>query len=53
MAEPRLLLLDEPTFGLVPVMAQKIFETIESLSRSGLTIVLAEQNVGKTLSLAG
>ncbi len=52
MAEPRLLLLDEPTLGLAPLVAQKIFETIEGLSQSGLTIVLAEQNVQKTLSLA-
>lgn len=52
MAEPRLLLLDEPTLGLAPVMVQKIFETIESLAQSGLTIVLAEQNVQMTLSLA-
>ena len=52
MAEPRLLLLDEPTLGLAPVMVQKIFETIESLAQSGLTIVLAEQSVQMTLSLA-
>ncbi len=52
MAEPRLLLLDEPTLGLAPVVAQRIFETVEGLSQSGLTIVLAEQNVQKTLSLA-
>ena len=52
MSEPRLLLLDEPTLGLAPVMAQKIFETIESLAQSGLTIILAEQNLQMTLSLA-
>lgn len=52
MAEPRLLLLDEPMLGLAPVVAHKIFEAVENLSQSGLTIVLAEQNVHKTLSLA-
>ncbi len=52
MAKPRLLLLDEPTLGLAPIMAKLIFATIERLAQSGLTIVIAEQDVGQTLAIA-
>ena len=52
MAKPKLLLLDEPTLGLAPIMAKLIFDTILRLSESGLTIVLAEQDVGQTLTIA-
>lgn len=52
MARPKLLLLDEPTLGLAPIMVKLIFETILRLSESGLTIVLAEQDVGQTLAIA-
>ncbi len=52
MAKPKLLLLDEPTLGLAPIMAKLIFTTIERLSESGLTIVIAEQDVGQTLAIA-
>ena len=52
MAQPRLLLLDEPTLGLAPIMANLIFETVERLCNSGLTILLAEQDVGRTLAVA-
>ena len=52
MARPKLLLLDEPTLGLAPIVAKLIFATIRRLSESGLTIVLAEQDVGQTLSVA-
>lgn len=52
MAEPKLLLLDEPSLGLAPVMAQQIFEIIEELRRTGLTILLAEQDVHRTLHVA-
>jgi branched-chain amino acid transport system ATP-binding protein len=52
MARPKLLLLDEPTLGLAPIMAKLIFETIRRLRESGLTIVLAEQDVGQTLAIA-
>jgi branched-chain amino acid transport system ATP-binding protein len=52
MAKPKLLLLDEPTLGLAPIMAKLIFATIERLSASGLTIVIAEQDVGHTLAIA-
>ena len=52
MAKPRLLLLDEPTLGLAPIMAKVIFATIERLRESGLAILIAEQDVGQTLAIA-
>jgi len=52
MARPRLLLMDEPSAGLAPVMVQEIAGVIRELHRSGLTILLVEQNVGVALSLA-
>ncbi|HYH43561.1 MAG TPA: ABC transporter ATP-binding protein [Burkholderiales bacterium] len=44
MARPRLLLLDEPSMGLAPLMVQKIFETIRSVASEGVTLLLVEQN---------
>jgi branched-chain amino acid transport system ATP-binding protein len=52
MAKPRLLLLDEPTLGLAPIMTRLIFETLARLRAAGLTILLAEQDVAQTLALA-
>jgi branched-chain amino acid transport system ATP-binding protein len=52
MARPRLLLLDEPTLGLAPIMTRLIFETLARLRAAGLTILLAEQDVAQTLTLA-
>jgi branched-chain amino acid transport system ATP-binding protein len=52
MAKPRLLLLDEPTLGLAPIMARVIFETIARLRERGLGILLAEQDLGQTLAIA-
>ena len=52
MAAPRILLLDEPTLGLAPMMADTIFESIEELRAGGLTILIAEQDVRRTLALA-
>jgi branched-chain amino acid transport system ATP-binding protein len=52
MSEPEILLLDEPTLGLAPVMCDLIFETIIALRDQGLTILLAEQNVPRALQLA-
>jgi branched-chain amino acid transport system ATP-binding protein len=52
MAMPRLMLLDEPTLGLAPMMADFVFETVTRLRNEGLTIVIAEQDVGRTLQLA-
>ena len=44
MSRPKLLLLDEPSMGLAPLMVQKIFETIRAVAREGVTILLVEQN---------
>jgi branched-chain amino acid transport system ATP-binding protein len=52
MAEPRLLVLDEPTLGLAPLAADFIFESIAALRAQGLTILIAEQDVARTLELA-
>ena len=52
MSRPRLLLLDEPSMGLAPIMVQKIFETILEIARQGVTILLVEQNARLALRLA-
>jgi len=53
MSRPRLLLLDEPSMGLAPLMVQKVFETIQTIAREGVTILLVEQNAKLALGLAG
>ncbi len=53
MSGPRLLLLDEPTLGLAPIMTRLVFDTIEALVAKGLTILLAEQNALQSLAVAG
>ena len=52
MANPRLLLLDEPSMGLAPVLVDSIFDTIKQLHASGTTILLVEQNVRQSLEIA-
>ena len=52
MARPRMMLMDEPSAGLSPVMVQEISRIIEELHRDGMTMLLVEQNVGVALSLA-
>jgi branched-chain amino acid transport system ATP-binding protein len=52
MARPRLLMLDEPTLGIAPVLVQKIFETVAAINRDGVTVLLVEQNVRRALALA-
>ncbi len=52
MSDPRLLLLDEPTLGLAPAIAKDVFAIVEDLRRRGLTVLIAEQDVRRTLSLA-
>jgi len=52
MSRPRLLLLDEPSLGLAPLMVERIFETIAELKRQGRTILLVEQNVHHALDIA-
>ena len=52
MANPRLLLLDEPSMGIAPVLVEQIFETIVDINRQGTTILLVEQNAAMALSVA-
>jgi branched-chain amino acid transport system ATP-binding protein len=52
MGRPRLLLLDEPSLGLAPLMVERIFATIAALKAQGLTILLVEQNVHQALDVA-
>jgi branched-chain amino acid transport system ATP-binding protein len=52
MARPRLLMLDEPTLGLAPVLVARIFETVRAINGEGVTILLVEQNVRQALTLA-
>lgn len=51
MSRPRLLMLDEPSLGLAPILVDGIFELVASLHDSGVTILLVEQNVERTLSI--
>jgi branched-chain amino acid transport system ATP-binding protein len=53
MAEPRLLILDEPSLGLSPLLVEEMFALIERLHGEGLAILLVEQNVVQSLALAG
>jgi branched-chain amino acid transport system ATP-binding protein len=53
MADPRLLLMDEPSMGLAPVLVESIFETIQEINKEGTTILLVEQNAQMALSVAG
>jgi branched-chain amino acid transport system ATP-binding protein len=52
MAKPRLLLLDEPSMGLAPILVQEIFRTLVEINRSGLTVLLVEQNIRQALKIA-
>src|SRR5437764_13653008 len=52
MAEPRLLLLDEPSLGLAPLIVSALFETIRTIAASGVTMLLVEQNVAMALDVA-
>ena len=51
MSEPTLLLVDEPSFGLAPQLTENVFEALDTLKKSGVTILVVEQNVTKTLSV--
>ncbi|MEY2714483.1 MAG: hypothetical protein RIT24_826 [Planctomycetota bacterium] len=52
MSKPRLLMMDEPSMGIAPLLVAKIFEAVTALNRSGLTILLVEQNARAALKLA-
>ena len=53
MSMPDLLLFDEPTLGLAPLMADTLFASIAALQKAGVTILIAEQDTPRTLALAG
>jgi branched-chain amino acid transport system ATP-binding protein len=52
MARPRLLMLDEPSMGIAPILVQRIYETIREINRQGVTILLVEQNANYALEVA-
>ncbi len=52
MSDPELILLDEPSLGLAPLIIQEVFELIKSLKEQGMTIVLVEQNAKMALEIA-
>ena len=52
MSKPKLLLLDEPSMGLAPLMVQKVFETVLKVSAEGVTILLIEQNAKLALEVS-
>ncbi len=52
MSNPRLLMLDEPSMGLAPILVEQIFDIIQELNKGGATILLVEQNAQMALSVA-
>ena len=52
MARPKLLLLDEPSMGLAPIVVEQIFDTVQSINREGVTILLVEQNAAIALAVS-
>ncbi|MBB6452456.1 branched-chain amino acid transport system ATP-binding protein [Salirhabdus euzebyi] len=52
MSKPKIMLLDEPSIGLAPMIVEQMFETIKQINREGTTILLAEQNANAALSIA-
>ena len=52
MARPRLLLMDEPSMGLAPMVVEQVFETIRTINQQGVTILLVEQNAAMALSIS-
>jgi branched-chain amino acid transport system ATP-binding protein len=52
LARPKLLLLDEPTLGLAPLIVDQVFEILQELNREGVTILLVEQNAARTIEVA-
>jgi branched-chain amino acid transport system ATP-binding protein len=52
MAHPRLLMLDEPSFGLAPLLVERILETIRKISGKGIGVLLVEQDVARALEIS-
>jgi branched-chain amino acid transport system ATP-binding protein len=53
MARPQLLMLDEPSMGIAPILVQRIYETIKEINRTGVAILLVEQNANYALEISG
>jgi branched-chain amino acid transport system ATP-binding protein len=51
MARPRLLLMDEPSLGLAPVVVDEVFEAIEAINRQGVSVLLVEQEIERALEI--
>jgi branched-chain amino acid transport system ATP-binding protein len=52
ISRPKVLLLDEPSMGLAPIMVDKIFEVVRDVSAQGVTVLLVEQNASRALAIA-
>jgi len=52
MARPRLLMLDEPSLGLAPLLVREVFKVVERVNSEGVTVLLVEQNIKHTLTVA-
>lgn len=52
MAAPRLLLMDEPSLGLAPVIVDEVFEVVRTINAAGMSVLLVEQNVQRALELS-
>jgi branched-chain amino acid transport system ATP-binding protein len=52
LSRPKLLLLDEPTLGLAPLIVDQVFEILQQLNQEGVTILLVEQNAARTIEIA-
>jgi branched-chain amino acid transport system ATP-binding protein len=52
MSKPRIILMDEPSMGLSPILVEEVFDIIKSINKSGTTVLLVEQNAKKALSIA-
>jgi branched-chain amino acid transport system ATP-binding protein len=52
MARPRLLLMDEPSLGLAPVIVDEVFDVIDTINRAGMSVLLVEQNVERALEIS-
>ena len=52
MSRPKLILLDEPSMGLAPILVDQVFSIIKELHAAGITVLLVEQNAGKALAIS-
>ena len=52
MADPKLLMLDEPSIGLSPLMTQKVLAAVEQINKKGVSVLIAEQNIHDVLKIA-